>query len=257
MAADQFYRNAVRILRDADVPFLVGGAYALCAYTGISRDTKDFDLFVRPADLERALNCFRAADFEAEITYPHWLAKVKCDDDCIDLIFRAGNGLCEVDDSWFARAQQENVLGESAAICAPEEILWMKSYIMERERFDGADVAHLILNCAERLDWQHLLRRFGGHWRVLFGQLVLFGFIYPSERNRIPAEVMNELLERLRNEVASPTPSDRVCQGTLISREQYLTDIHEHGFRDARLDPMSKMTEKDIEHWTAAIADSH
>ena len=243
----------MRRLGEANIRFLVGGAYALCAYTGISRDTKDFDLFVRPDDLERALETFRAHGFEAEVTFSHWLAKAKRGEDCIDLIFRAGNGLCEVDESWFARAREENVLGERVAVCAPEEILWMKCYIMERERFDGADVAHLILNCAERLDWPHLLRRFGDDWRVLLGHLVLFGFIYPSERERIPRALMSELLARLHNELQAKAPADRVCRGTFLSRAQYLSDVQEHGFRDARLDPASSMTAEDIEQWTAAI----
>jgi hypothetical protein len=252
-AADEFYCEAMATLRSSDVPFLVGGAYALCAYTGISRDTKDFDLFVRPTDLERALSCFRAAGFEAEATFPHWLAKAKCGEDCIDLIFRAGNGLCEVDDSWFARAHEEEVLGERVGVCAPEEVLWMKCYIMERERYDGADVAHLILNCAEQLDWEHLVRRFGADWPVLLSHLVLFGFIYPSERNRIPREVIRSLLERARFALDEPAPSDRICRGTLLSREQYLYDVQERGFRDARLDSASNMTPHDIAQWTAAI----
>ena len=34
-----------------------------------------------------------------------------------------------------------------------EETLWSKAFVMERERYDGADVAHLILAHGERLDW--------------------------------------------------------------------------------------------------------
>ena len=92
-------------------------------------------------------------------------------------------------------------------VTAPEETIWLKCYIMERERFDGADVAHLIHSCAERLDWAHLVRRFNGSWRVLLSHLVLFGFIYPSERNRIPASVMSDLLQRTQEEL-NTAPSD-------------------------------------------------
>lgn len=131
----------------------------------------------------------------------------------------------------------------------------MKAYVMERERFDGADVAHLIHACAERLDWAHLVRRFNSHWRVLLVHLVLFGFIYPSDRNRIPASVLSDLLQRAHEELSS-TPDDRVCRGTLISRAQYLIDVQERGYRDARLDSESRMNEADIAHWTAAIDQS-
>lgn len=252
---EQFYRNSIQSLQQAGIPFLVGGAYAFCVYTGISRHTKDFDLFLRPADIERALEYFRSDGFEVEKTFPHWLAKAKCGDDCIDLIYRAGNGMCEVDDAWFEYARHEQVLELPAALCAPEEIIWMKAYVMERERFDGADVAHLFRSCAERIDWTHLLRRFGSHWRVLLAHLVLFGFIYPSERNRIPASILSDLLQRAQEEL-STTPEGRVCRGTLLSRAQYLPDVQEDGYRDARLEPQSEMNEADIAHWTAAIEQS-
>jgi hypothetical protein len=255
-SSEEFYRDTMRILQEAEVPYLVGGAYALGAYTGISRDTKDLDFFLRPSDVERALEAFRSQGYHAEMTFPHWLAKVKYSGDCLDLIFRSGNGICEVDDSWFKRARDEEVLGQPVKVTAPEETIWLKCYIMERERFDGADVAHLIHASAERLDWPHLVRRFNSCWRVLLSHLVLFGFIYPSERNRIPASVMSDLLQRAQEEIGIKAPSERVCRGTLLSRAQYLPDVLERGYRDARLEPRSHMTATDIESWTAAIDDS-
>ena len=128
----------------------------------------------------------------------------------------------------------------------------MKAYIMERERFDGADIAHILRRCAVELDWPHLVRRFGLDWRVLLSHLILFGYIYPSERHRIPVAVMDDLITRLRNEASTPGPS-RLCRGTLLSRKQYLVDIQEWGFRDARLEERVQMNEKDIVDWTDAI----
>src|SRR5947199_9096146 len=128
----QFYRDAMRIMADAGVPFLLGGAYAFSVYTGIERHTKDIDLFVRKRDLDAALNAFRQKGYAAERTFPHWLAKARCGGDCIDLIFGAGNGLCQVDDSWFERGHDDEVLGLPVKLVAPEEIIWMKGYIMER-----------------------------------------------------------------------------------------------------------------------------
>src|SRR5436305_320417 len=101
---DKFYRASMETLREANVPFLVGGAYAFGIYTGISRDTKDFDLFLRPADVDRALTTLSTAGYDAEKTFPHWLAKVRCGEHVIDFIYAAGNGLCQVDDTWFTCA---------------------------------------------------------------------------------------------------------------------------------------------------------
>ena len=251
-ATEKFYRGCIRTLHEAGVPFMVGGAYALGVFTGISRHTKDLDFFLRPSDVERTLDHFRREGFEAQLTFPHWLAKVKCGDDCLDLIFRAGNGLCEIDDSWFERAREEDVLGERARLTPPEEMIWMKAYIMERERYDGADVAHLIHSCGEKLDWAHLLRRFDAHWRVLLSHLVLFGFIYPANANRVPASVLSVLLQRAQEELGV-TATEPICRGTLLSRAQYLADVQERGYRDARLHGRSHMTAADIANWTAAI----
>jgi hypothetical protein len=67
---------------------------------------------------------------------------------------------------------------------------------MERERFDGADIAHILRCCVAEIDWPHLLRRFGPDWRVLLSHLVVFGYVYPGERARIPAAVNAIRLEQ-------------------------------------------------------------
>ena len=249
----EFYRRSMQVLQNANIPFLIAGAGAVRFYTGVSRQTKDFDLHLRPHHIDGALDAFAHAGYKTEKTFPHWLAKAKRGRNCVDLIFRAGNGLCEVDDSWFERAQDEDVLGVTVKLSAPEDMLWMKAYIMERERYDGADVAHILESCAEKLDWPHLLRRFGPDWRLLLSHLVLFGYIYPSERGRVPVAIMDALISRLRNE-NSVSGSDRLCRGTLLSRQQYLWDVEERGFRDARLEKRAHMNEGDIAHWTKAIA---
>ena len=126
-------------------------------YAEVSRRSKDFDLYVRPHHVDTAIDALARAGYKTEKTFPHWLAKAGCGRDYIDLIFRAGNGLCDVDDSWFERAHYDELLGLHVKLCAPEEMIWMKAYIMERERFDGADIAHILQSFAEKLDWPHLV----------------------------------------------------------------------------------------------------
>src|SRR6266478_5690617 len=251
--SDRLHRRSVVALQDADIPFLIGGAYVVEVYAGVSRQTKDFDLYLRPQHVDLALDALKRAGYKTKKTFPHWLAKAGRGRDHLDLIFRAGNGLCEVDDSWFERAHGHKFLGLSVKLCAPEEMIWMKAYIMERERFDGADIAHILQSCAEKLDWPHLVHRFGPDWRVLLSHLVLFGYIYPSEHGRIPAAIMDDLMSRLRKD-APITGPERVCRGTLLSRKQYLLDVQERGFHDARLEDRVHMDDKDIAHWTRAIA---
>lgn len=248
-----FYRSILKVLDRASLPYLVGGAYALNHFTGISRHTKDFDIFIKREDYQHISKALSKAGYQTELTYPHWLAKVHYNGDTIDLVFSSGNGVADVDDSWFDYAVAAEIFGVSAKICPAEETLWSKAYIMERERFDGADVAHLILALGPRMDWPRLLERFGDHWRLLLSHLILFGFIYPAHRHAVPGWVMGELLERLKQELHAPSPNSKVCSGTLLSREQYLNDIVNWGYEDARVTPHGKMTEQETARWTEAI----
>ena len=243
----------MQVLAENAIPFLIGGAYAFRHYTGIARDTKDFDVFLRERDLEAALTAFRAEGYVADTTFPHWLAKVHYGERFIDLVFRAGNGLCEVNDEWFERGKPVELLHEQARLVAPDHMIWQKAYIMERERFDGGDIAHLIRSCAGIIDWNRLLELFDDDWRVLLSHLVLFGFIYPGERNAVPCEVLQRLMKRLDEELTGSGDEERLCRGTLLSRAQYLPDIERWGYTDARTRSRSKMTAKDIQHWTSAI----
>src|SRR5690349_4978903 len=111
-----FYRRVLQTLNASGVPVLVGGAYALAHYTGIERRTKDFDLFLRRADYDRATQVLDAQGFHTELTFPHWLGKVHAGSHCVDLIFNSGNGLTRVDDAWFGHAVAAEILGVPAKL---------------------------------------------------------------------------------------------------------------------------------------------
>jgi hypothetical protein len=247
-----FYREAMEVLTRAGVPFLVGGAFAFIHQAGIDRFTKDLDIFVRPADVQRLLEACAAAGYQADLVYPHWLAKIRGRDAFVDVIFSSGNGIAQVDDGWFEHARVREVLGLEVHIAPAEESIWSKAFVMERERFDGADVAHIILLHGQKLDWHRLIERFGPHWRVLLAHLVLYGFIFPSARSQVPGWVMDELLGRLRTELAAPDAEDPVCYGTLLSWSQYLGDVLGGSFRDARIRPYGNMTPEEVARWTSA-----
>jgi hypothetical protein len=248
-----FYRRSLQVLTRAEVQFLVGGAYALAAYTGIERHTKDLDVFLRQPDCARALHALAGAGYATEVTFPHWLAKAYHNGDFIDVIFSSGNGVAHVDDDWFRHANPGEVLGEQVRLCPIEETLWSKGFIMERERYDGADIAHLLRVRGHSLDWNRLLWRYGDNWRVLLSHLVLFGYIYPGERSRIPQAVMAELFRRLQKESGQTPPPEHVCRGTFLSREQYLPDVNRWGYEDPRRHVPGTMTDSQIARWTDAI----
>ncbi|MGN6362310.1 MAG: hypothetical protein ACTHNK_18155, partial [Thermomicrobiales bacterium] len=102
-----------------------------------------------------------------------------------------------------------------------------------------------------RLDWDRLLRRFDTYWEVLLSHLILFRFIYPGERNKVPPAVMQSLLDRLREQMAEPEPTARICRGTLLSRTQYLIDTEQWGYRDGRLRPHGALKATEVDELNA------
>lgn len=247
-----YFRQAMEVLTNARLPFLVGGAFAFLHQAGIDRSTKDLDIFVRPADVNRLLAACTAAGYDADLFFSHWLAKIRTPNGFIDVIFSSGNGVAVVDDGWFEHAAEREVLGVTVKVAPAEESLWSKAFVMERERYDGADVAHIILAHGERLDWRRLIDRFGAYWRVLLSHLVLFGFIYPSERSKVPGWVLEELLQRLSGELSAPDAEEPVCYGTLLSWSQYLGDVLAGSFRDGRIRPYGNLTAEEVARWTSA-----
>jgi hypothetical protein len=197
------------------------------------------------------LEGFRALGYETRVPFPHWLCKIHKGEHFMDVIFSSGNGLARVDDLWFDHAPKVNVLGFIVRLTPIEETIWSKAFIQERERYDGADVAHLLREMGPSLDWPRLLMRFGDHWRVLLSHIILFGFVYPDKRQNVPAWVMEELIRRLS--VSRPNLQNDICYGTLLSREQYNHDIERLKYKDAREAPVGPMTSEQIEIWSAAI----
>lgn len=254
-AAIVFYRQVMRTLDKAGIPFLVGGTYTFAHYTGVSRPTKDLDIFVRRESIDAALAALEATGHRTDLTHSHFLGKAHAGGRFVDVIFASGNGSCPVDDRWFEQAPAGVLFGMPVRFCPIEEMIWSKAYVMERERYDGHDVAHLLRSGAEQIDWPRLLGRFGPHWRVLLAHLILFGFIYPGDRRRIPEAVLDSLVARLREE---PSQDDaNICRGTLLSRSQYLHDVDRLGFSDARVEPIGLMTAEQTAAWTKAIEDEH
>jgi hypothetical protein len=230
-----FYRHVLESLAEADVPVLIGGAWAFEAHTGSSgRRTKDLDLFLRPDHVETAVAALSERGYQTEMTSPVWIAKAFMDDDYVDLIFSSGNSLCTVDDAWFDNAPRGEVLGLPVGLVPIEEMIWSKAFLAERDRFDAADVQHLILAANGRLDGDRLLARFGLHWRVLLVQIVLFDYCFPSKRDLVPTGLRSRLLEQASDLTDVSADGVDLCYGTFLSRHQYEGDISEGGFVDAR-----------------------
>jgi hypothetical protein len=225
--------DALRALAGSDVPFLVAGAYAFFAYTGIFRDTKDLDVFLRRSDLDAAFRVLEKAGFRTEVSEPGWIGKAWRGEWYVDLIYSSGNGVAVVDDLWFEHARAGEVMAVPVLLAPPEEMIWSKSFVLERERYDGHDVNHLVRAVGQDLDWERILTRFDRYWEVLLSHLLLFRFAYPGERSKVPDRVLEELVGRLEEQLGSDHPR-ALCRGNLISRVQYRHDLEQLGYEDGR-----------------------
>ncbi|KFE63878.1 nucleotidyltransferase [Hyalangium minutum] len=224
--------RALQFLREAGIPFLVGGAYAYAHHTGLHRDTKDLDLFLRKADADRALAVFEANGWRTERDAHGWLHKAFWEDSLVDLIYTSANGIAVVDDAWVEHGTEGEVLGERCRMAPVEELIWNKAFVLERDRFDGTEVNHLLLATGKRLDWKRLLKRFDRYREVLLSHLLMFRFAYPSDRDTIPDWVMWGLLAKAFDSVRGGNWSGKLCRGRLLSELGYRVDVEERGYED-------------------------
>ncbi len=230
--AEAFVSEALEELTRADIPFLLAGTYAVSAYTGISRPTKDLDIFCRAGDYARILAHFKAKGYDIEVEDDRWLGKVIRGKHFFDVIFAGSNGTMPIGDAWFDNARQIDMNGRAVRIVAPTELIWSKCFVQLRHRYDGGDVVHIILRAHDQIDWQRLLNHMEVHWEVLLIHLLNFRWIYPTERDKVPDWLLDELLDRLQAQRQLPLPQMKICRGRMFSRVDFEIDVKEWGFAD-------------------------
>jgi len=225
------FQEVLGLLNEKKVQYVVSGAFALQKHTGIWRDTKDLDLFLPPNDANRALEYLKANGFDVEVTDSVWLAKARREDFFVDLITGMSNAVVLVDESWIQRGSPADVLGVPSRVLGPEELVASKIFVTRRERFDGADIAHVIYGAGDRMDWQRVMQLVREHWEVLFWSLVLFHYIYPFATDKVPQWLWADLMDRFRNSIHNGS-KDCPFRGSLIDDKMFAIDVNEWGLAD-------------------------
>ena len=227
---ERLFREVIQLMTHNKVQCVVSGAFALHEHTGIWRDTKDLDLFMPAQEVARALKLLEEDGFVTEIVDSVWLAKARRSDHFVDLITGMSNGVVRVDYSWIKRAVRSQVFGIPVRVLAPEELIASKVFVTRRERFDGADVCHVIYGTKGRFDWKLLFHLMGEHWEMLLWLLVLYHYVYPAHSDYVPREVWNELLHRFAVELEHPN-RNLEFRGSLIDEKMFAIDVKEWGMR--------------------------
>jgi hypothetical protein len=228
---ERLYQDILRLLTDRRIPFAVSGAFALQEHTGVHRPAKDLDIFLTSESASRALEILSQDGYRCEVCDPVWLAKAHRDDYFVDFITGMSNAALTVTDSWITRARPAVILGLPTRILAAEELLASKLFVVRRDRFDGADIAHIIYATGGQLDWSRILELAGAHWEMLLWTLVLFRYVYPGQAYFVPLLIWTQLVNRLMFRLLNPDPAARF-RGSLVDENMFAIDVKEWGLDD-------------------------
>ena len=224
-AAEAFYSEVLQLMAKSEFPFLVSGTYALASYTGIDRPTKDVDVSPRPATRSRCSIISRSMASTSRSSMSAGSTAVTRGELFVDIITNMPTVTTHVTDEWFVNAPETELFGAKVRLVPPTQFIWSKIFVQDHHRYDMADVAHMILKRHEAIDWNQLLSHMELYWEVLLMALLNFRFVYPSERDNIPRWLMDELLERLRDQADVKGPGKKVCRGRIFSPRDYAIDV--------------------------------
>ena len=227
----KLFQQVLRLMNAKGVPYAVSGTFALHEHTGIWRQTKDLDLFLAPEDVSKALHFAEEAGFATAIKDPVWLAKIYREQYYVDLISGMSNAVIRVDGSWIERAIPSEAVGIHARVLNAEELIASKIFVTRRERFDGADVVHLIYATRDMLDWDRVFQLVGEHWEMLLWSLIFYRYVYPRHANEVPRRVWHELLARFERDLVDPK-LDAPFRGSLIDENMFAIDVKEWGLEN-------------------------
>jgi hypothetical protein len=149
-------KRAAAALREADIPFLLGGSLASWARGG-PETRHDLDLIIKPEDAERALETLQEAGMRPERPPEEWLLKAWDGDTLVDLIY-CPKGL-PVDDALIARGEELSVLGMDIRVMALEDVMATKLLALTEHSLRYESLLQIARALREQIDWQAVQAR--------------------------------------------------------------------------------------------------
>lgn len=173
-------RRTVAILREAEIPFLVGGSLAAWARGG-PEVTNDLDLMVRPQDAEHALELLVAAGMRPERPPEEWLLKAWDGDVLVDLIFCTVEG--EVTDEQIAGGEQLTVTSVAMNVLRLEDMFALRLQTLNEHYLDYAALLKMARALREQVDWDAVRARVRHtpYGRAFFTMLEGLGVVDPPQ----------------------------------------------------------------------------
>jgi predicted nucleotidyltransferase len=155
-AIKQSLKRGAAALRDAGVPFVVGGGLASWARGG-PESGHDVDFLVKPEDAEVGWKALGEAGMRLERPPEGWLFKAHDGEVLIDLIF-APSGL-EMTDDLFDRADDIEVLAQRMRVLSLEDLMITKLACLREHEVDYDAHLEIARSLREQIDWADVRRR--------------------------------------------------------------------------------------------------
>jgi hypothetical protein len=193
----RLYRAFFQALDQAAIPFALTGSLATATYTGRWHNSNDLDIYVLPharGSVIRITQELGLRDVDPEFPYDHgWTFRATDGSSIVEAIWAMKNHRACIDRSWLDRANRIRVEDTELNLAAPEEIIWVKLYVLHRDRSDWPDVLNYIYFLGEFIDWRHLLSRLESDWPLLAGVLAVFAWVSPERTGAVPDDVWRDL----------------------------------------------------------------
>nr|WP_246461734.1 nucleotidyltransferase [Nocardia transvalensis] len=142
--------RAANSLAAEGVRFAVAGGCAVYARGGPASD-HDVDLFIKPADIDRARHALSHNGLRLAEPAENWLTKAYDGATLIDLIHRPNNR--EVTDEILDRAEEMRVGPTVAPVVSATDLLTDKMLVFDAHRLDFAPLLHIARDLREQVDW--------------------------------------------------------------------------------------------------------
>jgi putative nucleotidyltransferase-like protein len=149
-------KRAAAALRQAGVPFLLGGSLASWARGG-PETRHDLDLMIKPEDVETALEALAEEGMRPERPPEEWLVKVWDGDTLVDLIY-CPKGL-PMDDDVIARGEELSVLGMEIRVMALEDVMATKLLALTEHSLRYEGLLQIARALREQIDWSAVRAR--------------------------------------------------------------------------------------------------
>jgi hypothetical protein len=187
-AIEASMKKAVAALREAGIPFLLGGSLAVWARGG-PETRHDLDFVIKPEDSERALAALEEAGMRPEKPPEEWLHKAWDGEVLIDLI-HGPRGL-EVTDEVIERGEHLHVIGITIPVMAIEDVLATKLMALHEHELDYTAVLRIARSVREQIDWPSLRARTAGspYAAAFFVLCEELGLVTPDAHGLRGAEV--------------------------------------------------------------------